>query len=79
MNKNNSIMHIIIWLIAGLTIGAGIYLTKNPACLWAFFFPAVVYINSPESGKNKIINISNGNDTDDENTLLDDDEDEDEY
>ncbi len=58
MNKNNIIMHVIIWTITGLTIGIGMYLTKNPSCLWAFAFPVIFYALTPESSKDPIISIS---------------------
>ncbi len=56
MNKSCIFMNTIMWIVSGLAITLGLYFTKNPGCLWAFFFPtAVTYLH--------ITNISTKNTT----------------
>lgn len=33
-------MYACVWLATAVGVGLGLYITKNPNCLWAFLIPA---------------------------------------
>ena len=43
----------IIWVAVSLAIIAGIFITKNANCLWAFFIPAFISAESRNNSEDE--------------------------
>lgn len=42
MSVQAAIVHIIIWLVTGITVGCGATTTNDQMCFWSFLFPMLV-------------------------------------
>lgn len=65
MNKGCIILNILIWIISAVAVTIGIYITKNPGCLWTFFFPTL--ITYWHTTNRKLFDVSIGNNKKEEN------------